>query len=222
MLERYFHCFEEIMFRHHMKGIVFINKKSFLLSLLVGVTMALVVLYVLEVKENKTYEAYLSEKVVNHLSVTSSSIEEIVRVVQEVLANGEITDKQAPILATNFRNISLEIQDLAYIGQRTKKEDNLSGVYNVVVPVNYEHSGHFSTLFQKETNGKITLNEEQIAMYEAMEDLLLQYLEIFNIVANGTEGLTHREKYGETAINEEYWMEILNEMADVTEHPLVD
>jgi hypothetical protein len=201
---------------------VFINKKSFLLSLLVGVTIAMVVLYVLEVKENKTYEAYLSEKVVNHLSVTSSSIEECVRVVQEVLANREITYRQAALLETNFRDISLEIQDLAYIGQRTNKIDSPKEVFNVVVPVNYQHSRHFSTLFQKEDNGKITLYEEQIAMYEAMEELLLQYLEIFNVVANGTEGLTHREKYGETAINKEYWIEILYEMADVTEHPLVD
>jgi hypothetical protein len=201
---------------------VFINKKSFLLSLLVGATIPLVVLYVLEVKENKTYEAYISEKIVNHLSVTSSSIEESVRVVQEVLTIGEMTDGQASVMETNFRRISEEVQDLAYIAQRTKKIDNPRKVYNVVVPLNYQFSRYFSN-FQNDNFGKITLNEEQIALYKTIEELLLQYLEIFNIVANGTEGLTHREVYQEeTAITEEYWIEILNEMGDVTEHPIIN
>ncbi|MFD2444749.1 hypothetical protein ACFSO7_12310 [Bacillus sp. CGMCC 1.16607] len=177
-------------------------------------------LWVFSERDNKTYEQYLSDELVNKIVHITGAPQYAIGIIQDVLSSGEITNSQAEELQISFHDIAFDTQEINQMDNYFNRLENYS--QNQVISINNDYSDFFMKLNVE--SDKVKLSKDQLEKIKKMESLLQKYNDVVNETLlytnkSGEKGQTSAfwDYYREQGFKDDYWVDLLKGYGKVTD-----
>lgn len=190
-------------------------------------------------QENKQYQTYLSQKLVNHISVLSSYIAMNGNYLNKINENGHITREQLNFLQNNFENIVQnggEVVELANWLGLVDSESHFANHQPASMALNF--LTFLNHLEQEKMNREeiLMLSSEQVGSFELINSVNEEW---FSAITDNLEGVQDPKKsdsenrkgivtdnyfeyYSEDMVNSKDWVEMIKQMQITTEQYEID
>jgi hypothetical protein len=182
--------------------------------------LLLFTLWVYSERENKAYEQYLSDEIVNKIVPIAGAPQYALWIIQDVLDTGVITSSQAGELQFSFHDISTNTQDISQSDSYFNRLEGYS--QNKIVSINSDYSDFFMKLYVAKDNVKLSKN--QLEKIKKMKRLLQKYNVVVEetllfVNKSGDKGQTSEfwDYYREQGFKDDYWVDLLKGYEKVTD-----
>lgn len=190
------------------------KKNHFIRNIIITVTIIFIVVIAFnQFFQNKTYERYLSERLMNDILHMSMSISYNQQLLDEMLESKTMSIEQADYLEKNSYSLIRRLEDYQDLARRLNRYDNSNEATKPYLTLISVIKNKILELDRSDIN-EIELNDEFLDNVRSFYEINAHYLQIFE--DNETRIDLSSKDLRRNGVNKRFWVDLLEELDSIS------